>query len=562
VIAAPRAAALAVLTTWLAVTAADLHSVANFSRTTVVVFALALPVLLVVLARTRGTGFGPLPPATVALALVGVAVVVERVRFYTYLPYAQRELSIHLVAGTALVAALLWLVGRRFSRTTAVVLAATCLVATTWISVRYDPAPRIDVWYSLEAATRGLLDLRNPYELNWAGGPGDRDAFTYLPMTAVLLAPFEWVLGDVRWGLLAALLGSGWFLARLGEPNAAYDPRGAVLLLWLTPGQLAQTEQSWTEPLLLCLLLGTLWLLTTGRAAAAVVVLAVGLATKQHLSLLLPTLALWRPLGWRRAAVAAAGAGALCLPWLVWGPRDFLRDTVILLVDLPPLRLTNNLYVSAVRAGWTPPFWLTGLIVLGAIVGVAVAVRAEQPPLGRLALWLAVLMLTINLVNKQAFYNQFWFVAALLLVAMAVSSAPPAEEPQAPHPPRGGRQALTPVRAASAGRWRKRPVRVDLEAPRLFSCEAMSQDRHWPVRPIVILRRHGSSHGTRCLKISSSGGVRSTSHRDLGATISVVADARGAQTRYRADVRSEAQRRAARVQPGPAAGRILRRMST
>jgi len=50
-------------------------------------------------------------------------------------------------------------------------------------------------------------------------------------------------------------------------------------------------------------------------------------------------------------------------------------------------------------------------------------VRAEQPPLGRLALWLAALLLTINLVNKQAFYNQFWLVAALLLVALAASPA-------------------------------------------------------------------------------------------------------------------------------------------
>jgi hypothetical protein len=415
-----RAAALAVLAVWLAMATANLHSVATYRPVAVVVFALALPVLLYVIICGRRTGLAPLPPWSVALALVAVAIIVERLRFFTYLPYAQRELSIHLVAATALVAGALWMVPRRTARTVAVVVTGLTLVANTWISVRYDAAPHIDVWHSLDAAARGLLDLQNPYELVWSSGPGDRDAFTYLPMTAVLLAPFEWMLGDVRWGLLAALLGSGWLLARLGaDRHDVHDTRGSILLLWLTPGQLAQTEQSWTEPLLLCLVLGVLWLLHSGRSAQAVAVLAVALATKQHVALLLLSLAAWPPLGWRRAAAAAAGAGALCLPLLLWNPRDFLRDTVTLLVELPPLRLSNNLYVSAFRAGWTPPFWLTGLIVLLAIAGTALVVRREKPTVGRIALWWAVLMLTVNLVNKQAFYNQFWFVTALLLAALA-----------------------------------------------------------------------------------------------------------------------------------------------
>ena len=52
---------------------------------------------------------------------------------------------------------------------------------------------------------------------------------------------------------LLLLLLAGWLLARLGRPSTTsggLDGRAAVLLLWLTPGQLAQTEQSWTEPLL------------------------------------------------------------------------------------------------------------------------------------------------------------------------------------------------------------------------------------------------------------------------------------------------------------------------
>jgi hypothetical protein len=49
----------------------------------------------------------------------------------------------------------------------------------------------------------------------------------------------------------------------------------------------------------------------------------------------------------------------------------------------------------------------------------------RRPGVDELLRWLALVLAVANLVNKQAFYNQFWLVGALV----AASLAPPQGEP-------------------------------------------------------------------------------------------------------------------------------------
>lgn len=427
-----RWAGAALVGVWTLLSISNLHSVADFQPLTVVGLTLCLPALLGLLLLTRRHGLAAPPAWSVAAGLALSALAVASLRYFAYLPDDPKAANRWLVVGADLLCASLWLVPRRAARTGALLLAGAALVATTWVAVRYDPVPRIDVWLSLDQGATGLLHGRDPYASSWVGSPGVGDAFTYLPTTLVLLAPFRWVLGDVRWGLTVALLLAALVLARWrpeddGRDRGA-DARAGALLLLLTPGQLAQTEQSWTEPLLLLFLVLLLAAARTGRLPGAVASLAVLLSTKQHMALLVPGLLAWRRFGPRRTLVGVVAGGLLCLPWFLWGPADFLHDTVTLLLSYPPLRLSPNLYVAAFRAGWTPPFWLTGLVLLGTLAGTTWAVRREQPGPGRLALWWAVLLLVLNLTNKQAFYNQFWLVGSLLLVCLA------AAEPALPAP--------------------------------------------------------------------------------------------------------------------------------
>jgi len=275
------------------------------------------------------------------------------------------------------------------------------------------------------------------YTQVWVGSPGVQDAFTYLPWTAVLLAPGRWLAGDVRWMLAAITVGTVLAVRRWAPLRDSVPARlqgreqaaavGALLLL--LPGTATQVEQAWTEPLLLACLAGWALALHRGRMGWAVVLLALGVASKQHLALLLPVLAVWPRFGWRRTAAVAGLAGLLMLPWFLASPAAFWHDTVSLLITFQPLRFADTLFIAAMHEfGTPPPFWLTGAVVLATLVGVCLVVRRRNPGIGELLRWLALALLVANLMNKQAFYNQYWLVAALVLVSWALP------EPAAPEP--------------------------------------------------------------------------------------------------------------------------------
>jgi hypothetical protein len=297
------------------------------------------------------------------------------------------------------------------------------------IAIVGDPAPRIDVWVTLQQASDGLLRGDNMYAMTWTGSPGIKDAFTYLPWTAVLLAPGRWLAGDVRWALvfwsLVAVAGM-LLLGRGRSPGrgALWAAGPVVALLLLAPGTPTQVEQAWTEPLLFAGLVWWAVLVRRGHPWWAVVPLALACASKQHLALLLPILLVWRPFGWRPAIATGALTGVLIAPWLLAGPSDFVHDTISLLVTFHPIRFANTLYLLAFnKFGVELPFAITGLVVLGTLAAVVVVVRRRQPGLAEVLRWLALMLLVANLVNKQAFYNQFWLVGALVVASLAASAS-------------------------------------------------------------------------------------------------------------------------------------------
>lgn len=362
---------------------------------------------------------------TVPLLLVGVAVSVELVPSFTYADRHAHRGILHLAALTALVVAAAWTGrARRLVPWLAVV---GYLVAAAWV-IRADPAPRIDVWVILQQASTGLAHHSNAYNSTWRGSPGETDAFTYLPMTLTLLAPGRWLAEDVRWALTFWTVAGAALLATFGRQDrrASGTAAAAAALLLLVPGTTTQVEQAWTEPLLFALIAGWALLVSRDQAWWAVVPLALALASKQHIVLLLPLLAVWQPFGWRRTAASTGLAGVFVLPWFVASPADMWHDTVTLLVEFHAIRFADTLYLAAMhQLGWEPPFWLVGLVVLGVLATATLVVRRRQPALSQLALWCALVLLVANLVNKQAFYNQYWLVAALVLLSVAARSAEP-----------------------------------------------------------------------------------------------------------------------------------------
>jgi Glycosyltransferase family 87 len=387
--------------------------------------------LLLGVAVVRGWRVG-VPGRKVGGLVVGAAGVVQYlVPTFTYLPDDDARAVRALVAVAALAAGAAVALRRP---AVGLGLAATAFVAGSAAVIHLDPGPHIDVWYSLQGAADAVLHGRNMYTEVWPDSPGVKDAFTYLPLTAVLLAPAKLLTGDVRWGLVVAELAAAAVVVALARTNREQGDRTesglvAACVLLLLPGTLTQVEQAWTEPLVLLLVAGALLAVDRGRLGAAVVLFALALASKQHIALLLPLLAVWRPFGPRRTLAVTAGAALLVLPWAVRDLPAMWHDTVTLLVGFHPIRFADTLYLAAIHElGWTPPFWLTGALVVAVVGLAAVVVHRGRPSPARFAAVAALALFGANLLNKQAFYNQFWLVGALVLLAW---SADPARAPAA-----------------------------------------------------------------------------------------------------------------------------------
>jgi hypothetical protein len=390
-----------------------------------------------------------------ALVVAAAGAIVWLVPAFTYVPAGQARTIRAVLAIGSLVVALVFAVLPRWHRPVALVLAAVLFVGGAAAVIRLDPLPRIDTWYTVQQAADATVHGQSMYGRLWEGPPKHFMPYTYLPWTAVLLMPFKVLFHDVRWGLataqlvgagVVALLGAGSFrsaralLVRPGRPGSvrADTATAAAILLLLLPGTTTSIEQSWTEPLIFGLtavcLLAVAWRLPW----LAVLALALALASKQHVALLLPLFAVWRPFGWRRTLAAVAGAAVLVAPWLVATPAGLLHDAGTLLLTFPPIRFSDTLYLAAItELGWTPPFGVTGLLVVALVAAGAWAARRFDPSPARFAAVAAMVLFGANLLNKQAFYNQFWFVAALVLLAWATAGrerwadAYPAEPPVA-----------------------------------------------------------------------------------------------------------------------------------
>lgn len=369
----------------------------------------------------------------VAVMLGGSALATLAVPLFSYLAPTGLALATTLLVVAPLAAAVLLCTNGPRAPWAAGLVAVTGYAACAATAVISSPRPRIDVWVVLQQATDALGRGENFYSMTWTGSPGVKDAFPYLPWTTVLLAPGRWLLGDVRWALaswtLVAVAGV-WLLARGTAPRHTGNGVGrgwvwtaaaVTALLVFAPGTLTQLDQSWTEPLLLA---GILWwavLVQRDRAWWAVIPLALACASKQHLALLLPVLLLWRPFGWRRSIATGALTGVLIAPWFLASPPDFVHDTISLLVGFHPIKFANTLYLLALNTfGVTLPFAVTGVAVLGTLAAVCWTVWRRQPLLAHVLRWLALVLLVANLVNKQAFYNQFWFVGALVVVSLVL----------------------------------------------------------------------------------------------------------------------------------------------
>lgn len=354
------------------------------------------------------------------IMLTGSAVATLLVPLFSYLDTVELWTARLLLAGTCLTCMVLL---RRARAGRAFACACVGYLMMTVLVIFGDRAPDIDVWVILQQASDGLGRGENFYDMNWVGSPGLTQSFSYLPWSVVLVAPARWLFGDVRWLLALWTPIAVASACRMTEASLENRRRASTVgcLLLLAPGTLTQVDQAWTEPLLLAGIAGWAALIARGRSWLAVLPLALALATKQHLVLLLPVLAVWRPFGWRRTVATCAVAAVLVLPWLVAAPDAFVQGMALRPVALHAILFANTWYLTLLHmTGISMPFWLVAGLMLGVLSSVVWRARRTQPDLAEMLRWMGLLLLIASLVNKQGFYNQYWLAGSLVVLSLAL----------------------------------------------------------------------------------------------------------------------------------------------
>lgn len=337
-----------------------------------------------------------------------------------------------LVAGGVAVAQLvqgprLTLTRARVAHTVVVVVVAGSAV----MAVHASPRSGNDVWYMLQATSEGLLHGRDMYLQHWPAPPGeDASLYTYLPGTPLLLLPFRVLFGDVRYGYVAALSLTSFLVSRLERSIRAVV---AGCLLLLAPLTVAAVEQAWNEPLILGLVVATVYFVERGRLNWAAVAFGLALVTKQYAWVIVPFAAYWRPFGWRRTLGSVVGAISFMVPWMIANWHAFVEGSVVSLLRTSGasgaqgaaahyLRyFTLSLGAVTVRHGYELP--VAAPLLLMALVFV-VTVRRLGPGTFGFVVGSAATLAVFDLFSPHSFYNQWWLVTCLVTVALACAYKP------------------------------------------------------------------------------------------------------------------------------------------
>ncbi|RPH68667.1 MAG: hypothetical protein EHM78_18085 [Myxococcaceae bacterium] len=306
-------------------------------------------------------------------------------------------------------------------------------IAAAWMLVA-SPAPPIDVLDFARGSARALAQGDNPYDLHFPNvyghtryfGPGfatDESidvGLVYPPVSLLLTAAGEWLVGDSRITLVLALIVTAVLIDRLGGRAA----RLAALLFVSSPRQYFVLEHGWTEPLFVCGF-ALLLLLASRQSRGTPVVLGALLALKQFAVLLLPLVHLLagelRPRrSLRLVAAALLVAGLVIAPFFLRDPGAYLRSTVLFHLAQPfrPDSL-NFAALWAWATGSAPPTTVPTLACIG--LALLVALRRCRPTPSGFAAGSALVLLAMLAWSKQAHCNYLYLVVGMLLCSVAVA---------------------------------------------------------------------------------------------------------------------------------------------
>ena len=363
-------------------------------------------------------------------------IVLEETKFVAF--------GLFLLASFALL--LGWLIHRRMAEGQPFVIWIILLVVAILIIV-LSREPVIDVLIFERDGAAALLRGQNPYAITFQSpfpvelnsvffGDGVYDGETLLfgfpyPPPPLFSAAFGALLGDVRVGAMSLH-----FFASLALYRTASDIRSrqlAILFLF-SPGFLLNAVTGWTELVCSSLLALTLCALIA-RSRWTPFLMGIFAVSKQYMPFFVPLAPLLVPEArrlpggiWRNLAVTAVVSGTILIPFVIWGPREFMHSVVALQFDQPWRSDAFSLLVWWGEVVSEVPRWVQSVLPLGSALAISIVLgsKAIRAPWAFSAA-IGVVMCVMALLAKQAFSNYFAFSAAAVLIGAILLGSGSAE---------------------------------------------------------------------------------------------------------------------------------------
>lgn len=280
-----------------------------------------------------------------------------------------------------------------------------------------SPSPHIDVYDFLRLGALGFARGENPYTMTYTKLYKNvtPDYYQYLPGMIFQTIPFVAVLGDPRYALIAAEFLVAFLIFKISKKKE--DGFIYSLIILNNPISSYMIEQSYTEPLILALLVLFAWFFVRKKNYIAAITFGLLLATKQHAIVLLPILfQLFSKLKNKIKLffLMVFTATIIILPFYFWSPADFMHDTVFLLINSPPRYDGLTFFSFLYRFGISYNFILSAGIISFSLLFIYTRKLTDLSSFFYLS---ASIFLVIFFFNKWSYINYYYFIAQLLLVS-------------------------------------------------------------------------------------------------------------------------------------------------
>jgi len=278
-----------------------------------------------------------------------------------------------------------------------------------------SPDPYIDVYDYLKNGALAFVSGQNPYTVNYARYYQNviPDYYSYLPGMVYLTLPIVLIFHDPRYTFILAEFLAAYFIFKMTEKSkSSYI---YPLLFLANPISPYMIEQSYTEPLILCLLLLFGWLSLKPKNILSATVFGLVLSTKQYALFLLP-LFLKLIGNFRKTIPMIIGVFTTIIlivaPFFFWNPSDFWHDAISLQLTFGPRYEGLTFFSLLYRFGFGYSVYLSLLIICLFLIFIY---RRKVNNLAAFFSLSSFVFFALFFFNKWAFMNYYYLISQLFL---------------------------------------------------------------------------------------------------------------------------------------------------